>query len=780
MARADHARPRAPSGAALRLEPASGGRAVRESRARYPRPGAAPWQGAVVQQPARCGCRRRGGRAVGRLRRRGVRHHQAHHPVRHRAGALAPGSVRARPCHRPHFRLRLGDRVQRRGRSRRRGGDRYRCGPDVARGRLVPRDSQGAPTGARSGRGGVSFRRVLSVRGRCRRSGPGGSKRDHPAGRLGEGRRGGSGGRSGGGGDGVHGHPTVQALTGDEPMSDAQTVPHSAGAESPPYLWGCLVAVGTLVLYGLTLAPTTQFWDASEYIAAAHALGIPHPPGNPFFIILAHVWGLLPLAGDYARRINLLAATTSALTAGIWFLIAERWLRAIVPPGRWRRVAATAGTLVGCTTFTVWNQSVVNEKVYTLSMLTIALVLWLAVRWADQPEATRRDHHLVLIVYLLALSATNHLMGLLVAPAVLVYVLATDPRVLLRPRFLIVALLVAVVGTSVNLFIPIRAHFDPYMNQGEATTWPALKAVLTREQFGKPSVLDNPMYPAGADNPGHTAVLYGQQLLNYVQYFTWQFGRDWGAGVQRALAVLFAALGLLGARHHWRAERRAAVAMTALMLTLTAALVFYLNFKWGYSQPYSAAGLEHEVRERDYFFIASFAAWGIWVGIGLATLMAWIQEALPARRWALSAVVLLAALVPLVGNWLTASRSGETMARDYAHDVLQSVDPYALLVTAGDNDTFPLWYAQEVEGVRKDVSVLVLSLANTDWYLRQLQRRPPEPFAPALAPALYRDRTWPRPASPWMSRFYLDGPADTLPPYLVLPHAVTGRLGPAN
>src|SRR5205085_735554 len=216
------------------------------------------------------------------------------------------------------------------------------------------------------------------------------------------------------------------------------------------------------------------------------------------------------------------------------------------------------------------------------------------------------------------------------------------------------------------------------------------------------------------------------------------------------------------------------VAMTALMLTLTAALVFYLTFKWGYSQPYSAAGLEHEVRERDYFFIASFAAWGIWVGIGLATLMAWIQEALPARRWALSAVVLLAALVPLVGNRLTASRAGETMARDYAHDVLQSVDPYALLVTAGDNDTFPLWYAQEVEGVRKDVSVLVLSLANTDWYLRQLQRRPPEPFAPALAPALYRDRTWPRPASPWMSRFYLDGPADTLPPYLVLPHERPG------
>src|SRR5207237_10209229 len=120
-------------------------------------------------------------------------------------------------------------------------------------------------------------------------------------------------------------------------------------------------------------------------------------------------------------------------------------------------------------------------------------VRWRAVLWGAQPASTRRDHHLVLIVYLRALTATNHLMGVLAAPAVLVYVLLTDPRALLRPRFLVAAALVVAVGTSVNLFIPIRAHFDPYLNQGEATTWPALKAVLAREQFGKPSVFAQPM-----------------------------------------------------------------------------------------------------------------------------------------------------------------------------------------------------------------------------------------------------------------------------------------------
>src|SRR5207244_13545065 len=115
-------------------------------------------------------------------------------------------------------------------------------------------------------------------------------------------------------------------------------------------------------------------------------------------------------------------------------------------------------------------------------------------------------------------------------------------------------------------------------------------------------------------------------------------------------------------------------------------------------------------------------------------------RAVATRRWALCAPVLLVALVPLIGTRLTASRAGETMARDYARDVLQSVDPYALVVTAGDNDTFPLWYAQEVEGFRRDVSVLVLSLANTDWYLRQLQCRAPPTFHPGPAPGRCRDR----------------------------------------
>jgi hypothetical protein len=622
-----------------------------------------------------------------------------------------------------------------------------------------------------------------------------------------------------------------RATPADRGVAPAPTVP---AVERPPYRMAACVGLGALVLYVLTLAPTTQFWDTSEYIAAAYTLGIPHPPGNPLFVVMGHVWGLIPWGAGYAYRINLFAAVTSAVSAACWFLIAERWLRTIVP-ARWpRRLAALAGALVATTAFTVWNQSVVNEKVYTLSLLSIALILWLIVRWDDQPAGEAHDHHLLLIVYLLALTATNHMMGVLVGPVVII--LLFPPLKAVRPkaiedrrlewsqffvvsavwallmalglermepiyvagvlflgalfyatayagnwRFALMAIGVAAVGLSVYVFLPIRAAHYPPINEGEPTTWTALWDVLTRRQYGKPSVFDNAMYPPGPGNPGHTIILYGQQILNYFQYFSWQFGHDWQFRVRNVLAVVFGLTGVLGAIRHWRADKRTALAMTWLMFTFTFALIFYLNFKWGYSMPYREPGLDHEVRERDYFFICSFAMWGIWVAMGLATLMEGIQEWLAARqpdagrRWLYATPVLLVALVPLIGNRLTASRAGETVARDFAYDLLQSVEPYGVLITAGDNDTFPLWYAQEVEGIRRDVTLVNLSLANTDWHLKQLQRRPIETFDSTAAPAIYRGRVWPKPTGRLMS--FTDEQLQGLEQYYILNQKQTARLG---
>ena len=556
----------------------------------------------------------------------------------------------------------------------------------------------------------------------------------------------------------------------------------TAVSEKPPYAWAAVTAAVVFAIYLATLAPSTAFWDTSEYIAAAKVLGIPHPPGNPLFIIMAHTFGLLPLAASYAVRINLFAAVTSAVSAGLWFLVAERWLRGIVPV-RWARYAAAfAGVLVGATSWTVWNQSTVNEKVYTLSLLSIAIVMWLVVRWGDDEPGTHRDRWLVLIAYVLALTSTNHLMGVLALPALVVYVLWTDWRTVLRPWAIVtfyalvlaltgdwiamlqggaagavlllatavvlgfalwktpkdplvyLGLVAVIVGISLNYFwLPLRAAQYPPINEGEPVGFlsQALQDVLNRVQYGKPPLSER-------------QATFSAQLANFWQYFSWQFARDWGR-LGAAATGLFTVLGLIGLWELWKRDRRAGIAAVALLATLSVGLVFYMNFKYGYSQYPGEPSLPREVRERDYFFVGSFAVYGAFVALGFGALMRLVVEFFRDRgtstsRWAAASPLLALAFIPLLGNRITASRAHETTPRDFAHDILQSVEPYGILITAGDNDTFPLWYAQEVEGIRRDVTLANLSLMNTRWHLRQLRRRQTPAFDATKAAALWKPR----------------------------------------
>jgi hypothetical protein len=145
-----------------------------------------------------------------------------------------------------------------------------------------------------------------------------------------------------------------------------------------------------------------------------------------------------------------------------------------------------------------------------------------------------------------------------------------------------------------------------------------------------------------------------------------------------------------------------------------------------------------------------------------------LNRGAPRRRtWLLATPVLALALVPLVGNWRAASRAGETSTLDFAHDLLNSVEPYGILFTYGDNDSFPLWYAQEVEGIRKDVTVALTPYIGTDWYPRQLIRRPIHRYDAARGPAIYRGRDWPVPTRPVLDMTLEE--ASAIPEVVALP-----------
>jgi hypothetical protein len=575
--------------------------------------------------------------------------------------------------------------------------------------------------------------------------------------------------------------PAVRAT-----RSTPQTAAQVDEVYKPPYLYAAIAGSAVFLLYAITLAPTTQFWDTSEYIATAHIMGIPHPPGNPLFVVLARAWDLLltPTGLPVAVRINLFSTTMSALAHGFWFLLAHRILAYQSPSARFRLIGAAAAVLLSATAFTVWNQSNVNEKVYTVSLFTIALLSWLAFRWRDHVGEGKDDNLILLVVFILALSVGNHLMAFLAAPALAVFILIVHPKTLANWKLYAAAVVAAVLGLSIHLYLPIRAGLAPVINEADPSCpglFSAIQSVLTmgasgcaelsdalaRQQYDKPPMHLNPtVYPAQL-LPRDASLLFAQ-ILNYFQYFDWQWARSaagnisWFGGVRPLLTVLFSALGILGLLHHYRRDRISFTYMALLFLTLSFGLIVYLNFKYGFTFPGDNLSVEmREVRERDYFFIVSFSLWGIWAGVGLATLwrdaQEWLASRAPKRQnlELLTAPLLGLALLPLVLNWTWASRSRDYSARDWSYNLLMSLEPYAILFTNGDNDTFPLWYLQEVEGVRRDVTVMVMSYLNTDWYARQIrdlttpcaQGQDPladetrilcqRPFEPDKAPAFY-------------------------------------------
>jgi hypothetical protein len=609
-----------------------------------------------------------------------------------------------------------------------------------------------------------------------------------------------------------------------------------ADTESPPYRAAVAVAAFVLSVYVLTLAPTVTFWDAGEFIAAIKTLGVPHPPGTPLFVLIGHVWAMLVPVGEYAVRTNLLSAVCSAASAGFLFLVVHEALRGSGSDAepKWLGTGGpAAAAVVAAFTFTHWQNS--NEtEVYAVATLMIAMMTWLAVLWRRRRDTERAPRLLLLTLYLAGLAIGNHLLALLVGPATVVFLCVTlraDPAPDRERRrrewaqvavvagvwalligcglgnttlaiaggcgfilagalaaasgagtFAVLALLLAAVGVTPYLFLFLRAAQHPAINEAAPATIDALLAVIRRAQYPVRTPLDDPTMPHGPGNSGRTLVLLAIQLADYAVYFGWQWAKSIPSSVGQILATLaFAALGARGMWTHRRADCGTWWLLLGIFLVTGFGLAFYMNFKPGLGRWYHIypRGDDHEVRERDYFFVISFLVWGLWAGIGLAaTARTFARRAARPYRW-LAPAVLLLALAPLLLNWTAARRRGgpdERLAADVAYDLLNSVPPYGILFTYGDNDTFPLWWAQEVAGIRRDVTVVCLALANADWYMRQLRDTPPDPLDQATLPAVWKGRVVSRPDRP-LHALDDEAIADAMGGYLA-PVAQTIPLGP--
>ncbi len=520
-----------------------------------------------------------------------------------------------------------------------------------------------------------------------------------------------------------------------------------------------------LAAYIETMAGSTSFWDSGEFVATAYSLGIPHPPATPLYVVLGRVFSLLPIPGmSIAQQVNFMSALFGALGIVMLYLILTQVLRQMrgEPKTGLDRIVVYGSALTG-SLFTAWSttywSNAVEAEVYAIASFVMGLTTLLALRWARDPQSPQSTRNIYLIIYLLSLCVGFHLGTVLVYPSLALFILlfrnksVTDADVVIfscgfllfllyvtsilkgglaaiaailflivaiwrlagGKRFVAVASLLFFLGITIHAFLLIRSAQNPAIDEADPETFANLMAVLRREQY-PPS---NPFVRKGS---------WEFQIVDHFwRYFTEQYQLvrpPRGTGMA-LVPILVGLAGLVALA--WRSFRSFALLGSTFFITSVGMIVF-LNFSDG------TRGVQPEVRERDYFYSPAFYFFGIFIGVGLAALLDWFFAARKNQRLARwdrlgytggVALFLVFTCMLYVRYHFQHDRTRERIPWGYGYNMLVGLEPNALIFTNGDNDTFPLWYQQEVEGFRRDVRVLNLSLLNTTWYPRQLRDNEP-------------------------------------------------------
>ncbi|MCC6476875.1 tetratricopeptide repeat protein [bacterium] len=319
-------------------------------------------------------------------------------------------------------------------------------------------------------------------------------------------------------------------------------------------------------------------------------------------------------------------------------------------------------------------------------------------------------------------------------------------------------LLLIIVGYSTYTMIYVRSGLNPPIDENDPDSPARFLSYLNREQYG-----DRDMFPrVWKRNPAYSSewdYFWSYQVNKmFNRYLLWQFvGREGAphrefqdAGVEpnysfvsmltdkpegliRWFAILTCApllLGLIGFFQQFGKDKSGWLVVATIFFMTGYAVIVYLNQD------------DPQPRERDYSYVGAFFAFAIWIGLGAASVIEWVSNKLKGSQAMTAGVVglliLLSPVMLLAKNYSMNDRSDNMVAWDYSYNMLMSCEQNGLLFTNGDNDTFPVWYLQEVAGVRKDVRVCNLSLLNTGWYVKQLRDR--EPKVPISFNDAYVDR----------------------------------------
>jgi hypothetical protein len=471
----------------------------------------------------------------------------------------------------------------------------------------------------------------------------------------------------------------------------------------------------TMVLYTLTAFRTITWWNSPEYSLAAITLGVQAPPGSLLCTLLGWLAVQLPLGLADAFTLNLLAGAYGAAavafvayTGVTLFRISDSFGFSVTRKQSYYVIII--GAVLGALTFgfseTLWENAI-KYNPYVLTALFSALILWAMVRWWEKADRSEAVGWLFVIALLFGLDVSVHRTNLLLFPGLFVWVALRRGRAFKSWRAWGAGLLGLVLGLGVHLLIIPMAMRHPFLDMSNPDSLAGFYDYVSLRQAGGGFLFN--LWPRNAD-------IFGVQVMDYLRAFSANFA-SFGSG-RAYLGVLPGIVAVVGFVRLWRLRRKLCVGLLVLFLLSSVGAIIYFNIPANF------------FRSLHRHYLPSFVVFSVFITYGAGSVMLYIWKVRSNIQTVGAGIaLLLLVLTPVqqaLANFDRMDNSENYFAYDISVNIINSLPENAILLTGGDNDTFPLWYLKICENIRPDVTILNIFLLNTTWYVEHLKRVEPD------------------------------------------------------
>lgn len=428
-----------------------------------------------------------------------------------------------------------------------------------------------------------------------------------------------------------------------------------------------------LVMYVLTLCPTTYTEDAGEYISASYLLGVPHPPGYPLYCLMGKLFTFIPY-GNIAWRVNFMSAFWGAAAAFVLFLLINRITK--------KTSIAFTSSMLFCFSDIFWSQCVVAE-VYSFNIFFLVLCFYILHVWNEN----KKDIYLYSLSLIYGLSLCNHHFMLLAGPFILIYIVWSDIGILKRPGLIFKCLGLFALGLLPYFYLPLAARANPLMDFGHPVMIKDMLDHIQRKIYSDVSA-------AG----GYGLLEKGIFIKAFIVQLAEQF------------YIPFIIIGLIGA---WQCVKK-----DIKFFTLTFGVFIFNGFLLIFMRQFPANF--EKIMESSVYYFPCYVSFICYIGLGIRWIWDIVKKAAGNRtiaEIALNCLILFLVLMPIAFNYHKNDLSKNYYVYDFVKSSIDLTDKDAMIFTSTDLMSFNIIYFQGVENYRKDIKMYDFCGALSGFYL---------------------------------------------------------------